>query len=238
MNELTYAGGGLRYAGRSVLQVVRGLNLEIGKLLLSNSWNSQRRVDEALFSLDWAADKPRLGANALEAISMAAARAWAERSRRPLHVWIAQNLEKTEWLPVPQYMVRNGDAHAEDDLEFQEFMIAPIGAPTLPDASNWGSEVYYALGDEGGHAPEVTRPEQTVELMAKAVHLTGFPVGIDRQIQVVGDELFAANPDWGREGIWTSSANAVLIETKQIGTVTETLQTLRVGDCGEREIDA
>ncbi|MET4001849.1 enolase [Arthrobacter sp. UYCu511] len=304
--------GGQAYSGRGVIKAVDGINAEIRQLLLSQSWSAQRGVDEALRDLDGTAEKSRLGANAVVAVSMASARAFAAHSRHPLHAWIAHTLGKAERLPVPHFNVLNGGAHAANPLAFQEFMIAPTGAPTLAEGIRWGTEIYHALsatlrrkglstglGDEGGYAPEISRPEEALDLITAAIVDAGYTLGLEgvsialdpaanyfyhdgtyafngrsftptqmtgyyqklitdypirsledplaeddphgwpeltaalgQRVQVVGDDLFVTNPDRVREGISTGAANAVLIKPNQIGTVTETLDTLSVADRG------
>jgi enolase len=137
--------GGQEYSGRGVQKAVAKVRGEIGELLTSRSWQNLADLDQALIGLDGTPDKSRLGANAIVAVSMAAARAFATAAGTPLHVWIAQSLGRAGRLPVPHFNVVNGGHHAANPLEFQEFMIAPAGAPTFADAVRWGSDVYHAL---------------------------------------------------------------------------------------------
>ncbi len=179
--------GGQEYAGRGVQKAVANVHGEISELLTARSWKNLADLDHALVSLDGTPGKSRLGANAIVAVSMAAALAFATASGLPLHLWIAQTLGRGGRLPVPHFNVLNGGEHARNPLEFQEFMIAPAGAPTFADAVRWGSDVYHALalrlrkqglatglGDEGGYAPDILRPEEALDLIMAAIEDAGF----------------------------------------------------------------
>ncbi|MCB5292418.1 phosphopyruvate hydratase [Arthrobacter sp. SO3] len=174
--------GGQEYSGRGVQKAVANVRTEITELLTSRSWRSLADLDGALVALDGTPGRSRLGANAIVAVSMAAARAFAAAAGTPLHVWIGQTLGKAGRLPVPHFNVLNGGQHAANPLEFQEFMIAPAGAPTFADGVRWGSDVYHALarrlhkqglatglGDEGGYAPAIARPEEALDLIVAAI---------------------------------------------------------------------
>lgn len=182
--------GGQEYSGRGVQKAVANIRGEIAGLLTSRSWPSLAELDHALVSLDGTAGRSRLGANAIVAVSMAAARAFAAVAGTPLHIWIGQTLSRGGRLPVPHFNVLNGGQHAANPLEFQEFMIAPAGAPSFADGVRWGSDVYHALsrrlhqqglatglGDEGGYAPAIARPEGALDLIVDAIGDAGYAPG-------------------------------------------------------------
>ncbi|OJV82416.1 MAG: phosphopyruvate hydratase [Cellulomonas sp. 73-92] len=180
-------GDKARYAGKGVTQAVGHVNSEIADLLTARAWSSLEEVDEALIALDGTPTKARLGANAIVGTSMAAARAFAGTS--PL--W--QSLQPAgviPRLPVPHFNVLNGGVHAPNDLDFQEFMVAPVGAPSFPEALRAGAAVYArlrallqakgeatGLGDEGGFAPNIARPEDVLTLIVEAITAAGYPTG-------------------------------------------------------------
>ena len=176
-----------RYAGKGVTRAVGYVNGEIADLLTGRSWSSLAEVDDALIALDGTPTKARLGANAIVGTSMAVARAFAATT--PL--W--QSLQPAgvaPRLPVPHFNVLNGGVHAPNDLDFQEFMVAPVGAPTFPEALRAGAAVYArlrallqakgevtGLGDEGGFAPNIARPEDVLALIVQAIADAGYPTG-------------------------------------------------------------
>jgi enolase len=262
---------------------------------------------DALIELDGTPDKSRLGANATVGVSMAAARAVAVAAGLPLWQSLAP-AGVTPSLPVPHFNVVNGGVHAPNRLDFQEFMLAPLGAPTVAEAVRAGAEVYAALrgeltglalstglGDEGGFAPEIDSPEEVLALLVTAIEAAGYQTGrngiaialdpassefysggayhvagqalssdemIERyaemtvrfpvwsiedglaesdwdgwerliarlgdRTQIVGDDLLVTNPAIIREAIERKAANAALIKLNQIGTVTETLEAMRL----------
>jgi len=182
--------GGPEYAGRGVQKAVANVRGEISELLTSRSWTNLADLDHALVSLDGTPGRSRLGANAIVAVSMAAARAFAAAAGTPLHVWIGQSLGRGGRLPVPHFNVLNGGQHAANPLEFQEFMIAPAGAPSFAEGVRWGSDVYHALsrrlhkqglatglGDEGGYAPAIARPVEALDLIVAAIEDAGYTPG-------------------------------------------------------------
>ena len=180
-------GDTARYAGKGVTQAVGHVNDEIADLLTGGSWSSLAEVDDALVALDGTPTKARLGANAIVGTSMAAARAFAAttplwRSLQPAGV--------APRLPVPHFNVLNGGVHAPNDLDFQEFMVAPVGAPSFPEALRAGAAVYArlrallqakgeatGLGDEGGFAPDIARPEDVLALIVQAITDAGYATG-------------------------------------------------------------
>ncbi|ORA85432.1 phosphopyruvate hydratase [Mycobacterium malmoense] len=178
-----------RYAGLGVRQAVAHVNGPIAELLTSRPFTALEQVDLALQALDGTPNKSRLGANAIVGVSMAAARAFALVSGQSLWQWLTPAGVNPR-LPVPHFNVVNGGAHALNDLDFQEFMIAPIGAPSLPEAVRAGAEVYgrlrsalaernltTGLGDEGGFAPEIGCPEDVLALLTGAIEDAGYIAG-------------------------------------------------------------
>jgi enolase len=180
-----------RYAGLGVLTAAANVNGEICDLLRGRSWTSLAEADQAVIDLDGTPNKARLGANATVGVSMALARALAVSANTPLWRWLAPE-GVTPSLPVPHFNVVNGGVHAQNDLDFQEFMIAPLGAPSMADAVRAGAGVYAALrrelgarklstglGDEGGFAPEITEPEEVLRLLVAAIGDAGYIPGGD-----------------------------------------------------------
>ena len=178
-----------RFGGSGVLKAVTNVNGEIADLLRGRSWDSLAEADQAMIDLDGTPNKRRLGANALVGVSMALARALAAADGVPLWRWLTP---PGIWasLPVPHFNVLNGGVHAPNDLDFQEFMVAPLGAPSMAEAVRAGAEVYAALrrglasrklstglGDEGGFAPEVSEPEEVLRLLVEAIGDAGYPAG-------------------------------------------------------------
>ena len=174
-------GDKARYEGRGVLTAASNVNIEIAGLLRGRSWASLAEADQAMISLDGTPNKSRLGANATVGVSMALARALAASANVPLWRWLAPDGVAPS-LPVPHFNVLNGGVHAANELDFQEFMIAPLGAPSMAEAVRAGAEVYAALrreltsrklstglGDEGGFAPEISEPEDVLRLIVQAI---------------------------------------------------------------------
>jgi enolase len=184
-------GDQARYEGKGVLQAVGAVNTELADLLRGRSWASLAEVDQAMIDLDGTANKSRLGANATVGVSMALARGLAASAGVPLWRWLTPK-GVTPSLPVPHFNVLNGGAHAPNPLDFQEFMIAPVGAPSMAEAVRAGAEVYAALrrelsgrklstglGDEGGFAPEIAEPEEVLRLVVQAICDAGYKAGSD-----------------------------------------------------------
>jgi enolase len=182
-------GDKARYGGRGVLKAAANVNGEIAGLLRGRSWDSLAAADRAMISLDGTAGKSRLGANATVGVSMALARALAASAGTPLWRWLTPD-DVAPSLPVPHFNVLNGGVHAPNDLDFQEFMIAPLGAPSMSEAVRAGAEVYAALrskltqqklstglGDEGGFAPQITEPEEALRLLTAAIGDAGYAAG-------------------------------------------------------------
>ena len=184
-------GDPARYEGKGVLGAVASVNTELADLLRGRPWASLAEVDQAMIDLDGTANKSRLGANATVGTSMALARALAASAGIPLWQWLAPD-GVTPSLPVPHFNVLNGGVHAPNELDFQEFMIAPVGATSMAEAVRAGAEVYGALrrelsgrhlstglGDEGGFAPEVAEPEEVLALLVQAISDAGYKPGAD-----------------------------------------------------------
>ena len=300
-------GDPARFGGSGVSKAVGNVNGELNAALSGHSWTSLAEVDQAMRDLDGTPNKARLGANALIGTSMALARALAASAGKPLHEWLP-GFGQARRLPVPCFNVLNGGAHAPNPLDFQEFMICPIGSPSMREAVRAGAEVYAALrkrliagghatglGDEGGFAPNLAEPEEVLELIVASINDAGYPTGkagvaialdpaasefwtaegykvngkllssadmiarysemvtrfpiwsiedglgeqdpdgwkqltatLGEKIQLVGDDNFCTNPAIITAAIADGIANAALIKVNQIGTVTETLDAMRI----------
>ncbi len=293
------------YNGKSVFNAVANVNYKINDALCGFDIFDQTRLDRKMLELDGTEDKSNLGANAILAVSLAAARTAAVACGMPLFRYLGGAAAMT--MPVPMLNVLNGGAHANNNVEIQEFMIVPIGAPTFTKAMELSTRVYHSLGnilkesglgttvgDEGGFAPNLESDEQALQLLIRAIERVGFEPGRDiaialdaaasewkseegykqpktgrkfktdemiayfeeltkkypiisiedpldeddfkgfaeitkrTGIQIVGDDLFVTNSDRLQQGISTNSANAILIKLNQIGTLSETLQTIRM----------
>ena len=300
-------GGTVRYGGKGVRSAVGNVNGPIHDALAGRTFTDLAELDRAVIDLDGTPNKAGLGANAIVGVSMAAARAFAASAGQPLWRYLTPD-GVTAVLPVPHLNSVNGGAHAPNSLDFQEFMFAPLGAPSYPEAVRAGAEVYAALkarlsaaghatglGDEGGFAPDIDRPEDVLETMVTAIKDAGYTPGrdgvalaldpaasefyrdgnydvagqalstadmidyytdlVDRfpiwsiedglaeddwdgwktlterlgdRIQLVGDDIFVTNPAIITDAIGRGVANAALIKVNQIGSVTETLEAMRV----------
>ncbi|MXX30771.1 MAG: phosphopyruvate hydratase [Chloroflexi bacterium] len=296
-----------RYRGRGVLSAVRAVNDEISDALAGRDVSDQSAIDRALIALDGTEQKSRLGANALLAVSMAAAKAAAAAARQPLYRSLGG--EDALLLPVPLANILNGGAHADNGADFQEFMIAPIGAPRFAEGLRMVVEVYHALadelrarglatglGDEGGFAPALPSNESALDMIVTAIRTASYEPGReiaialdpaaselwsseryelhteDRSLsseemvslwrdwcerypivsiedgmheddwsgwqsltaeigslaQTVGDDLLVTNPARLERAIDLKAANSILIKVNQIGTLTETLEAVRI----------
>lgn len=294
-----------RYGGKGVLQAVNYINDDINHALHHASVAEQELLDARLCELDGTDNKTRLGANALLAVSLAAARAHAAAIDIPLFAALNQGVEML--MPVPMMNVLNGGAHADNNVDVQEFMIMPIGASDFPSALQMGAEVFHvlksvlktkglhtAVGDEGGFAPDLQSNRQALDMLSEAVVKSGYRLGQDivfaldvaatelfrgecyhlasenknlssdelihyyddlirdysiisledglsendwqgwqqltkqlgDRVQLVGDDLFVTNPRILSRGVALKVANAVLIKLNQIGTLSETRQTI------------
>ncbi len=297
--------GGERYRGKGVLRAVEHVNDEIADTVLGMDGLDQRLVDDALVTLDGTDGKSRLGANAMLGVSLAVAKAAAAESELPLYRYVGG--ADAHVLPLPLMNVLNGGAHADSNVDLQEFMLAPVGAASFSEALRWGSETYHALrallhdrglatglGDEGGFAPNLPSSEEAVKLLVAAIESAGYRPGdelaialdpaatefftdgryaltregqsftpaewvdwlaalVDRypivsiedgmaeddwdgwalltqrigdRVQLVGDDVFVTNPERLQRGIDAGVANSILIKVNQIGTLSETLDTI------------
>ncbi len=297
-----------RYGGKGVLKAVENVNDEIAPELLSYDATLQTDIDNIMIELDGTKNKGRLGANAILGVSMAVARAAANDLGLPLYRYLGGVNAKE--LPVPLMNILNGGKHADNNVDIQEFMIAPAGAPNFREAIRWGAEVFHALktilkdmglntavGDEGGYAPNLQSNEEALQVIVKAIEKAGYKPGEDifialdpaassffedgkynmkaeknpiktseemvsfyenlvskypiisiedghdendwegfklmterlgNKIQIVGDDIFVTNPERLKRGIEEKTANSILIKLNQIGTVTETLDTIEM----------
>ena len=182
--------GGKRYLGKGVSRAVSHVNGELRTLLIGHDSADQRGADEAMLAVDGTANKGRLGANALLGASLALAHAHAAATKTPLYASIGG--ADANVLPVPMMNVLNGGAHADNNVDLQEFMVMPIGAPTFSEGLRWGVETYHALksvlrerklatavGDEGGFAPDLASNEEAIVVLLQAIERAGFRAGTD-----------------------------------------------------------
>ncbi len=297
-----------RYGGKGVLKAVDNVNEEIGPELMGFESSEQTFIDRMMIDMDGTENKGRLGANAILGVSLAVAKASAEEAEMPLYRYIG-GVNARE-MPVPMMNILNGGAHADNNVDIQEFMIMPVGAKSIADAVRMGAEVFHALkgvlkakgyntavGDEGGFAPNVKSNEEAVEMVIAGIEKAGYKPGKDvmlaidaaasefyekgayvfrksdnskkssdqmikfyetwvkkypiisiedglaegdwdgwknltsalgRKVQIVGDDVFVTNPKILKKGIDGGIANAILIKLNQIGTLTETLDTIEM----------
>lgn len=297
-----------RYLGKGVLKAVENVNTTIAPKLIGMTVLDQRLLDNTMIELDGMPNKGRLGANAILAVSMAAARAAANALHLPLYRYLGS--ANASLMPVPCMNIINGGKHADNNVDFQEFMIAPHNAPTFADAIRMGIETFHtlkkilakkgyntAVGDEGGFAPSLKSNVEAVELILQAIEEAGYMPGGDislcldpatsemwddgkyvffksdkssktseqmvkhweewvkkypvvlledgmaendwegwkmltgelgTRIELVGDDIFCTNPAILQKGIDEHIANSILIKLNQIGTVTETLDTIEL----------
>ncbi|MEQ6898544.1 phosphopyruvate hydratase [Microbacterium sp. KR10-403] len=180
------------YSGRGVRQAVASVTGELAEALTSHPWATLHELDAAMIDVDGTDNLARLGANAVVAVSIAATRAFAHVADTSVHAWLARLTGSSERLPVPHFNVLNGGAHAANPLDFQEFMVAPVGAASEEEAVQTGAEVYHALaarvkqrfgtaglGDEGGFAPDVANPHEALDLLVAAIEDTGLTAAVD-----------------------------------------------------------
>ena len=300
-------GDAKRFGGKGVRRAIDAVNGEIFDALSGFDAEDQLAIDRSLIALDGTPNKSRLGANAILGVSLAAAKAAAIEAGVPLYRYIGGVFART--LPVPQMNIVNGGAHADNPIDFQEFMILPVSAHTMADAVRMGSEVFHALrkqlkdaghntnvGDEGGFAPNLASADAALGFIAKAIESAGYKPGDDvalgldvaaselfdkgkyvlegegktldaagltkiyedlvrrypivsiedgmaeddvdgwvhltrtlgGKIQLVGDDNFVTNPRRLADGISKGVANAILVKLNQIGTLSETLETVEM----------
>lgn len=219
-------GDKTRYGGRGVLHAVANVNGPIANLLKGNKFADQAAVDLALIELDGTPNKARLGANAILGASIAVAKAAAAAEKLPFYRYLAKKQEPL--LPCPMMNILNGGMHADNPLDFQEFMIRPIGAPSFTEAVRWGAEIFHALrsllkkrglstavGDEGGFAPALNSNEEALELILESIRQAGFreKSDITLALDVAASEFYEKDFYWERKkgpsGVKRSSAEQV-----------------------------
>ncbi|HVZ24879.1 MAG TPA: phosphopyruvate hydratase [Sediminibacterium sp.] len=177
-----------KYAGKGVLKAVANVNDIISGAIVGMDIAQQAEIDEAMIELDNTPNKSKLGANAILAVSMAVAKAAAEEAGLPLYRYIGGTNART--LPMPMMNILNGGAHADNKIDFQEFMIMPVGAPSFSEGLRWGVEIFHVLksvlkkkgfstnvGDEGGFAPNIQSNEEAIETVLEAIHAAGYKTG-------------------------------------------------------------
>lgn len=296
-------GDTTRYGGKGVLTAVQNVEERIAPELYSFNALNQVGLDRAMIELDGTENKSELGANAILAVSLANAKAAATALELPLYRYLGGPLSNV--LPIPMMNVINGGSHASNNVDFQEFMIMPVGASSFREALRWGAEVFATLskvlkdkglstgvGDEGGYAPDLASNQAALDLLMDAIEKSGYKPGeqialamdvaasefykdgqyiydgsahapgvfidyleslvnaypiisiedglheedwanwqilnqkLGDRVQLVGDDLFVTNPIRLQKGIEQGAANAILIKLNQIGTLTETLETI------------
>ncbi len=177
-----------KYVGKGVLKAVKNVNDIIAESLIGYDISQQAAIDQAMIDLDGTKNKAKLGANAILAVSMAVAKAAAEEAGLPLYRYIGGTNAKT--LPIPMMNILNGGAHADNKIDFQEFMVMPIGAPSFSEGLRWGVEIFHELksvlkkkgfstnvGDEGGFAPNIQSNEEAIETVLEAITKAGYKTG-------------------------------------------------------------
>jgi enolase len=194
-----------KYLGKGVLKAVKNVNTLIANSIVGFDVTAQAAIDQVMIDLDGTPNKAKLGANAILAVSMAAARAAAEEASLPLYRYIGGTNART--LPMPMMNILNGGAHADNKIDFQEFMIMPVGAPSFSEGLRWGVEIFHQLkstlkkkgystnvGDEGGFAPNIQSNEEAIETVLEAITAAGYKAGtqIAIAIDAANSELWNA----------------------------------------------
>lgn len=299
-----------RFMGKGVLKAVNNVNTIIKDNIVGMDAKEQKEIDQKMIDLDGTSDKSKLGANAMLGVSLAVAKAEALEEHKPLYEYL--NKQDTYVMPVPMMNVLNGGAHSDAPIDFQEYMIMPIGATSIREAVRIGSEVFHhlknilkkngystAVGDEGGFAPNLKENEEPLKYIVDAIKDAGYVPGKDvsiamdcaasefydkesnkyilkkssgkslssdemidwleelvnkypivsiedglsendwdgwkkltdrlgKKIQIVGDDLFVTNPKIFKEGISKGIANSILVKVNQIGTLSETIETIKL----------
>jgi len=296
-----------RYSGKGVRVAINNIINIIKPVIIDREFNSINEFDSKLIEIDGTENKSKLGANSILAISLAFAKALSAQSNKELFQYLSLNQSFT--LPIPMMNIINGGSHADNNIDIQEFMISPIGAPTFSEAIRYGCEIFYSLksllkrkglntnvGDEGGFAPDINSSEEVVDLILEAIIKAGFKPDLEiklsldvassefyknnyyylkgenktysseemikylinlsesypiysiedgmseddwegwrnltreigNKIQLVGDDLFVTNISRLQKGIENKIANSILIKINQIGTISETLSTIKL----------
>jgi enolase len=214
-----------RYDGKGVLKAIANVNGVLSEACAGVDAADQRGLDAKLIELDGTPNKSRLGANAILGVSLSAARAEAISRKRPLYAHLAELAGREPGpLPVPFFNILNGGRHAQGSSDFQEYMIAPIGAPMFAEAFRWAAEIYHRLGrllrdrglattvgDEGGYAPKLSSNSKPVELIVEAIHLAGFEPGRD-----VSLALDPAASEFYREGRYVLSIEGRTLDSAEM----------------------
>jgi enolase len=222
--------GGTRYLGKGVEKAVAFVNDEIGPNIIGFDAQDQRIIDSAMISLDGTANKSRLGANAILGVSLAVAKASAESADLSLFRYLGG--PNAHLLPVPMMNILNGGAHADTNVDIQEFMVAPIGAPTFRESLRWGAEIYHALksvlkqrglatsvGDEGGFAPNLDSNRAALDLILEAITKAGFKPGTDIALAMdVAATEFHENGQYKFEGSLRSSGEMIAYYTDLVNS--------------------
>jgi enolase len=208
-------GDAKRYGGKGVLKAVDNVNTLIRDALLGKGVDDQRAIDQLMLELDGTANKNRLGANAILSVSLACAHAAATAAGKPLYRSLAER--DRYQLPVPMMNIINGGAHANNNVDLQEFMVIPVGAPSLREAVRYGAEVFHALrkvlqekgmntavGDEGGFAPNLGSNEEAIEVIIKAIENAGYRPGED-----IALGLDAASSEFYKDGVYRLKSEGV-----------------------------
>src|SRR5918994_5040793 len=249
--------GGKRFLGKGVAKAVLHVNQKIAPRLRGKEAKEQRAIDEIMVNLDGSANKSKLGANAILGVSLAVAHAEAQAQGSSLFRYLGGNQAKT--LPVPLLNVLNGGAHADNNVDLQEFMIVPLGMNSFKEALRAAVEIFQTLkkvlhdrsystsvGDEGGFAPRVKSNDEAIELLLEAIANAGYKPGTQIALALdVASSEFYENGDYvfkksdGRKrgrnemvrlkrGIDSKVANSILVKVNQIGSLTETLETMKL----------
>ena len=238
-------GNVARFGGKGVRKAVENVNTVINSALFGKNAMDIYCADEAMLAADGSCDKSNLGANAVLAVSIAVAKAAANACKMPLYRFLGG--ANANLLPVPMMNILNGGAHASNTVDIQEFMIMPVGAPCFREGLRQCTEVFHSLasilnanglatsvGDEGGFAPNFSDDVQAVDYIIEAIEKAGYEPGRDfvlalgKKVQLVGDDLFVTNSKRLKKGIELGCGNSVLIKLNQIGTVSETLEAIKI----------
>ena len=213
-----------RYEGKGVLKAVENVNTTIADAIIGMEAENQKEIDEAMIALDGTENKGKLGANAILGVSLAVAKAAAEEAGLPLYRYIGGAF--THVLPVPMMNILNGGKHADNPIDIQEFMIAPIGAKSIAEAVRMGSEIFHALkkelksagyntnvGDEGGFAPELKTAEEALSYIVKAIEKAGYKPGEDVRIAIdAASSEFYENGKYEMKGEGKSFTSAEIVD--------------------------
>ncbi|MDR9497648.1 MAG: phosphopyruvate hydratase [Hydrogenovibrio sp.] len=220
-------GDNSRYGGKGVLQAVNNIKGEIRDALIGQEATNQEAIDKAMIDLDGTENKARLGANAILAVSIATAQAAAASKNLPLYAYLKTD---TYQMPVPMMNIINGGEHADNSVDFQEFMIMPVGAPSMAEAIRYGAEVFHALkkvlskkgyntavGDEGGFAPDLKSNEEALQVILEAIDAAGYKAGSDIMIA-----MDAASSELYKDGQYTlASENKTLSSNEMVDLLSD-----------------